>query len=236
MATVFPSPTGVNSLQQSPPQMQQMGAAKPRTYTPYVFQPNFLKQQMRQTRQRFPGPGGFNLAGIGTGANSVPLNQTPNFNSASSHSNAMGAGSLGQQQNSGVANTPGYGNLAEDPQRKKSGRKVIDWTSSCILYLESRKYERDFTDVPETLPDSSFTMEMQSVAAYKENPVTSITSKFVRSATNKMKCPVYKVVFFFSASSLCHLNLTTFSITCASITLCILLSCELHNLVFILNS
>ena len=49
-------------------------------------------------------------------------------------------------------------------------------------------------DVPTLLPDPSYSIEMQSTLAYRDYPVSSVATKFVRSATNKMKCPVYKVI------------------------------------------
>lgn len=102
-----------------------------RTYTPYVFQPNFLKQM--RPRRGMSGPGmGLPLSG----ANSMQLNDAGKFTQHSSQHP--------MPNNSGMMSSGG-GNMSisatnyDDSQRKKSGRRVIDWTSSCALYLEVDK-------------------------------------------------------------------------------------------------
>ena len=64
-----------------------------RNYTPYVFQPNFLKQQSS-----------FKVINNEAGVKVVHADQA--------------------------------GNGEEEDPKKKAGRKVIDWTSSCVLYVE----------------------------------------------------------------------------------------------------
>ena len=69
-----------------------------------MFQPNFIKQQIRQREQEKASKLGH-------------LNDdNPHLSNRGGNTQAGGAG--------------------DENVRKKSGRKVIDWTSSCVLYLE----------------------------------------------------------------------------------------------------
>jgi len=136
-----------------PPQQQNyVNKYQSRNYTPYVFQPNFLKQQSS-----------FKVINNEAGVKVVHADQA--------------------------------GNGEEEDPKKKAGRKVIDWTSSCVLYVERRRYQRVQFDVPKLLPDQSYALELQAALAYRSNPVSSVCTRFVRSATNKNKCPVFKVVW-----------------------------------------
>ena len=83
-----------------------------RSYQPYVFQPNFLKQQIRQREVE-------KALQLGENASSIQLTLRNN--------------------NSGVTGNPmtlPLNVVEEMMNRKKTGRKVIDWTPSCALYLE----------------------------------------------------------------------------------------------------
>ncbi|CAK8698355.1 pre-mRNA 3' end processing protein WDR33-like [Clavelina lepadiformis] len=174
MATMYPNPHPMQASAQGggdvpPPGMRYQA----RTYQPYVFQPNFLKQQMRQRELEKAA----HLGQLGDGsAQALQLGLGQNLPFATS------SRSLPQ-------------NILDDASRKKSGRKVIDWTSSCAIYLERRRWQRVVEDIPSLLPDTSYSIEMQATMAYKDNSASSVATKFVRSATNKMKCPVYKVVW-----------------------------------------
>nr|XP_039250816.1 pre-mRNA 3' end processing protein WDR33-like [Styela clava] len=192
MATVFPPPSGGQAIIEQSPSQNLPGVQRPRNYTPYVFQPNFLKQQIKQrVNELIP----MLPNSVASGANSAPLGDpSDRFRNMNSHMPNQPSSSNHTQASNSMQNSSSA--LPDDiTGRKKMGRKVIDWTSSCALHLENRRFDRDFTDVPELMPNTSFNIEMQSVIAYRGNPVSSITSKFVRSATNKMKCPVYKVVW-----------------------------------------
>nr|XP_002129198.1 pre-mRNA 3' end processing protein WDR33 [Ciona intestinalis] len=170
MAAIFPN----QNLMQPPDQRNepnQQNQRYSRQYQPYVFQPNFLKQQMRQRELE----------------KATHLGQLDATNQASMRALMQGRISGGNQMSAA--------NLLDEANRKKSGRKVIDWTSSCTIYLERRRWQRESEDVPSLLPDASFSIEMQSTMAYKDSSCSSVATKFVRSATNKMKCPVYKVVW-----------------------------------------
>lgn len=81
-----------------------------RAYQPYVFQPNFLKQQIRQR-------------------------------------DLEKAARLSNNLNEDGSLQTVFGNQAalDESQKKKSGRKVIDWTSSCVLYLQVGQISRNFS-------------------------------------------------------------------------------------------
>jgi len=81
-----------------------------RPYQPYVFQPNFLKQQIRQRELE----------------KAVRLGQVDEANAV------LGKGPILNTSSTSALVT----SLIEEAGRKKSGRKVIDWASSCALYLE----------------------------------------------------------------------------------------------------
>ena len=80
-----------------------------RTYQPYVFQPNFLKQQIRQREVE-------KALQLGENAGTIQLTLRSNITG-----NPM---TLPQHV------------VEEMMNRKKTGRKVIDWTPACTLYLE----------------------------------------------------------------------------------------------------
>nr|CAB3267694.1 pre-mRNA 3' end processing protein WDR33 [Phallusia mammillata] len=165
MAALYPSTNNILPNPSGDPNLQGQ-RYPPRSYQPYVFQPNFLKQQIRQRELE----------------KAIRLGQVDE------------TGKLAPQQGGLPTSTlPSAQNLEE--ARKKSGRKVIDWTPSCTLYLERRRWQREMEDVPALLPDTSYSIEMQTPMAYKDSSASSVATKFVRSATNKMKCPVYKVVW-----------------------------------------
>lgn len=71
------------------------------------------------------------------------------------------------------------------------GKSVIGFHT--VVCLQRRRWQREFIDIPALLPDPSYSIEMQAPMAYRESSAYSVATKFVRSATNKMKCPVYKV-------------------------------------------
>ena len=82
-----------------------------RSYQPYVFQPNFLKQQIRQREIE-------KAVQLGENAPSIQLTLRERHSTPG-----------------GLMNLPA--NVVEEMMnRKKTGRKVIDWTPSCALYLE----------------------------------------------------------------------------------------------------
>ncbi|CAK9301956.1 unnamed protein product [Gordionus sp. m RMFG-2023] len=79
--------------------------------------------------------------------------------------------------------------------RKSVNRKTVDYNSSIIKYLEERKWRRDSRDINFPEPDPSYNVEMLPPEGYSNNPINSVMTKFIRTATNKIKCPIFSVVW-----------------------------------------
>ncbi|OTF74603.1 WD domain containing protein [Euroglyphus maynei] len=73
--------------------------------------------------------------------------------------------------------------------RKAVARKTVDYNSSIVKMLESRIWQRDSRDYRAIQPDIVPPMYMQNNAA------NCITTKFVRTSTNKMRCPIFCVLW-----------------------------------------
>ncbi|KAF4527648.1 hypothetical protein B566_EDAN010873 [Ephemera danica] len=75
--------------------------------------------------------------------------------------------------------------------RKSVMRKTVDYNSSVIRMLENRIWQRDFRDRRALQPDPCYCPEILPPSAYPENASNAITTRFVKTATNKMRCPVF---------------------------------------------
>ncbi|CAB3371027.1 Hypothetical predicted protein [Cloeon dipterum] len=75
--------------------------------------------------------------------------------------------------------------------RKSVMRKTVDYNSCVVRMLENRVWQRDWRDRAALQPDQLFLPEMLPPAAYPDNASNAITTRFVKSATNKMRCPVF---------------------------------------------
>lgn len=75
--------------------------------------------------------------------------------------------------------------------RKTSMRKTVDYNCSVIKYLEDRVWQRGAIDRPALQPDILYYPEMHPPMGYLDNPVNAVCTRFVRTATNKMRCPVF---------------------------------------------
>ena len=71
--------------------------------------------------------------------------------------------------------------------RKSVMRKTADYNSSVLQMLEARVWQRDERDRPALPADVCFASHLLSPPAYLTNPMNAITTKFVRSSTNKAK-------------------------------------------------
>ena len=137
-------------------------------------------------RPRFGGPGGGG----------------PRFNPMDSHSNSSSAPF---QKSSFYVFQPrpppgtlsGYQATEFDGKRlrKAIARKTVDYNSSVVKMLESRVWQRDYRDRPHIQPDVGYYVDLVPPASMKENPSNCITTKFVRTSTNKMRCPVFCVLW-----------------------------------------
>ncbi|KAG2462132.1 WDR33 protein, partial [Polypterus senegalus] len=77
--------------------------------------------------------------------------------------------------------------------RKAVNRKTIDYNPSVIRYLENRLWQRDHRDFRAIQPDAGYYNELVPPMGMLNNPMNAVTTKFVRTSTNKVKCPVFVV-------------------------------------------
>lgn len=82
-----------------------------------------------------------------------------------------------------------------DGERKHSSRKVIDWTGACVQTLLSRRFKRSFKDRSNFQPLSTNILKTETPSSLPHLPANCVTTRFVRTATNKQKCPVYQIVW-----------------------------------------
>ncbi|XP_076472222.1 uncharacterized protein LOC143301721 isoform X2 [Babylonia areolata] len=75
--------------------------------------------------------------------------------------------------------------------RKAIHRKTIDYNSSMIHYLENRVFQRDHRDRRAIQPDGLYTPQLMPPLAMQDKPMNCVTTKFVRTSTNKFRCPVF---------------------------------------------
>jgi polyadenylation factor subunit 2 len=75
--------------------------------------------------------------------------------------------------------------------RKSVMRKTVDYNSCITKMLENRVWQRDWRDRSALQPDMLYIPEFQPPSAYPDNASNAITTRFVKSATNKMRCPVF---------------------------------------------
>jgi len=64
----------------------------------------------------------------------------------------------------------------------------------CALHeynLQCRVWQRDFRDRRALQPDVTYYPDLQPPPSYVENAINSVTTRFVKTATNKMRCPIF---------------------------------------------
>ncbi|KAM8849187.1 pre-mRNA 3' end processing protein WDR33 isoform 2-T2 [Spinachia spinachia] len=77
--------------------------------------------------------------------------------------------------------------------RKAVNRKTIDYNPSVIRHLENRLWQRDHRDFRALQPDAGCYNELVPPVGMCNNPMNAVTTKFVRTSTNKVKCPVFVI-------------------------------------------
>ncbi|CAH0558213.1 unnamed protein product [Brassicogethes aeneus] len=75
--------------------------------------------------------------------------------------------------------------------RKSVMRKTVDYNSAIIEELENRVWQRDFRDRRALQPDAMYYPDMMPPPSYPDNPINCVTTRFVKTATNKMRCPIF---------------------------------------------
>ena len=76
--------------------------------------------------------------------------------------------------------------------RKAVQRRVIDYHSSCIRYLQERSLRRQVNrrDYPWIQPEKNFLIDYLPTFARKDRVVESVPTKFIHSSVNKIKNPI----------------------------------------------
>ncbi|CAF1401173.1 unnamed protein product [Rotaria sordida] len=77
--------------------------------------------------------------------------------------------------------------------RKAMARKTVDYNPSIIRYLESSIWQRNLTDGRSLQPDVLYIPHLVPPHALLSDPVNCVMTKFIRPATNKVRCPIFCV-------------------------------------------
>lgn len=56
-------------------------------------------------------------------------------------------------------------------------------------------WQRDFRDRRALQPESIYVSEMLPPPSYMDNPINAVTTRFVKTATNKMRCPIFTLAW-----------------------------------------
>ncbi|XP_066598485.1 pre-mRNA 3' end processing protein WDR33 isoform X2 [Prorops nasuta] len=75
--------------------------------------------------------------------------------------------------------------------RKSVMRKTVDYNSAIIKSLENRIWQRDYRDRRALQPDVIYYPDLLPPPSYMDNPINAVTTRFVKTATNKMRCPIF---------------------------------------------
>lgn len=87
----------------------------------------------------------------------------------------------------GDASTRGDEDFDGKRPRKSMMRKTVDYNSSFQYMLERRVWQRDFRDRRALQPDVMYYPQMLPPMNCEDNPANAVTTKFVKTATNKMR-------------------------------------------------
>lgn len=79
--------------------------------------------------------------------------------------------------------------------RKSVMRKTVDYNSSIVRALENRVWQRDYRDRRALQPENIYCPEMLPPPSYMDNPINAVTTRFVKTATNKMRCPIFTLAW-----------------------------------------
>ncbi|KAM7360541.1 WD repeat domain 33 [Cochliomyia hominivorax] len=79
--------------------------------------------------------------------------------------------------------------------RKSVMRKTVDYNASIVKKLEARLWQRDSRDRFALQPESIYVPELLPPSSYLDNPANAITTRFVKTATNKMRCPIFTLAW-----------------------------------------
>ncbi|KAL5274549.1 WDR33 family protein [Megaselia abdita] len=79
--------------------------------------------------------------------------------------------------------------------RKSVMRKTVDYNASICKALQERLYQRDFRDRHSLQPENIYIPDLLPPPSYLDNPTNAVTTRFVKTATNKMRCPIFTLAW-----------------------------------------
>jgi polyadenylation factor subunit 2 len=74
--------------------------------------------------------------------------------------------------------------------RKAIQRRTVDYNSDILRYFETKMMARSYRDYLAIQPESTFVINYLPPSMYMHNPVSSVTTKFIHTSTNKVRCPI----------------------------------------------
>lgn len=147
------------------------------------------------------GVGGVNMSNPPPDFSRPPPNMeqsfqlTPNINLTPNRMNQQNQYQKNRQQFRPQHNNNMLNNLPDDFDgkrlRKSTMRKTVDYNAAIIKVLENRVWQRDHRDRHALQPDVLYLPEVLPPPGYKDNPINAVTTRFVKTATNKMRCPIF---------------------------------------------
>ncbi|KAJ8930190.1 hypothetical protein NQ314_017030 [Rhamnusium bicolor] len=60
-----------------------------------------------------------------------------------------------------------------------------------VMRKTNRVWQRDYRDRRALQPDAMYYPDMMPPPSYPDNPINCVTTRFVKTATNKMRCPIF---------------------------------------------
>lgn len=79
--------------------------------------------------------------------------------------------------------------------RRSIQRRTVDYNSSTLQTLKHRMFRRSILQKPVVQPDPLYYTDLVQPKCILENPINSVTTRFVRASTNKIRCPVFTVAW-----------------------------------------
>lgn len=87
--------------------------------------------------------------------------------------------------------TPGNVMFDGKRMRKAVHRKTLDYNSSVLQFLNNRIWQRDQRDFRAIQPDALYQLDLVPPTSMLDNPMNCVTTKFIRTSTNKFRCPIF---------------------------------------------
>ncbi|OAF70459.1 Polyadenylation factor subunit 2 [Intoshia linei] len=79
--------------------------------------------------------------------------------------------------------------------RKAVHRKTVDYNSAIINSIQNRIYYRKFKASQKIIPSEIYSEKLMMPISYPQTPMNAVTTKFVKQAANKIRCPIFVVTW-----------------------------------------